>query len=159
MMIAAHRAAVRAETLVSVAINAVVPAAIIRVLAAPPPVALLGDPPLLPGLLLGSGLATLLMTLVVTTLIRGRVRAGRVPPLTTVPAFARWLPATLAARAVVMAGVAVVVLVPLWAALVVGLDLLPLTANRLALFNFVFGASVGLTMTPPVVVRALADPR
>lgn len=158
-MIAAHRAAVRAETLVSIAINALVPAGIIRAIGVTPPVALLGPPGLLPGLLLGSGLATLLMTLVVTQLVRRRVAGARVPPLAraAVPAVARWLPQGAVLRGVAMALVAVAVLVPVWSLIVVAGRLLPFDATQLLAFNLVFGATVGLTMTPPVVLRALAD--
>ena len=155
-MIAAHRAAIRNETLISVAINALVPAGLIGAIGVTPPTAL---DALLPGLLLGSGLATLLMTLVVTHLVRGRTRRGPVPllALADAPTIVRALPRHVAGRAVSMALLAIFLLVPLWSLIVTLGRLLPFGTTGLFLFNVGFGASVGATMTPPVVIRALAD--
>jgi len=154
-----HRRAVRNETIVSVAINALAPTAIIWTAGVAPPETMTGHQPLIEPLIMASGLATLLMTIIVTHLIRGRVRAGKVPPLdrANVPAFARWLPRPLALRAPVMALCAIAILAPLGGAVSAALGILPLGVDGFVLFNLLFGTLVGLTMTPPVILRALAD--
>jgi hypothetical protein len=156
-----QRAAIRNETAISVAINAIGPTAIIWLAGVAPPATLAGADGLLGGMAKGSGIATLLMTAIVTTLIRGRVRAR--PALAVagadLPAPVRLLPTNVILRAVMMGVVAAVLLVPVGAAAAALFDLLPLNRSGFAVFNVVFGTVVGLTMTPPVVLRALADRR
>lgn len=160
-MTPAHATMVRVETGISTAINAIVPTAIIWAIGVPPPLTLFGtNDGIVRGVILGTGVATLLMTLVVTLLVRGRVRKRRVAPLpvAALPPLARGLPRALALRAPVLALAAAAILAPLWLAVVVVLDLLPMTRTGLALFNVALGTSVGLAMTPWVVLRAFADP-
>lgn len=159
MIEAGHRAAVRTETLVSIAINALVPTAIIRAVGLAPPRALGGGEGLVQAMAKASGLATLLMTVAITLLVRARVRAGSVPALAhaDLPAPLRLLPGALPLRAPAMALVAVVVLVPLGALAATLLSILPLDTGGFVGFNLAYGSLVGLTMTPAVVLRALAD--
>lgn len=156
----AHWAAVRNETIISVAINALIPTAIIWVVALTPPARFDGDDGLWSAMTKASGLATLLMTFIVTMLVRGRVRAGVVPSLAqqNLPLPLRLLPSVAVLRAVITGIVAVVVLVPIGTLAAQVLGLLPLTIGGFVVFNLVFGTLVGLTMTPLVVLRALADP-
>ena len=154
-----QRNTVRNETLVSVVLNALVPAAIIRFVALPGPLALAGDDGLWSAMLKGAGLATFMMTLVVTLIVRARVRKGGVAALAAVdlPAVVRLLPRFVLLRAAMMAVVAVIVLVPIGTAAASAAHILPLGLDGFALFNIAFGALSGLTMTPAVVLRALAD--
>ena len=159
-MTPAHATMVRLETIVSTAINAIVPTAIIAALGVAPPATLFGDDDgLIRGLVPGTGVATLLMTLVVTALVRARMRRGIVPPVApaSLPGLAAMLPRSLILRAVVMALAAVVVLVPFWCAAVTILSLLPLDRTEQIVFNLALGVSVGVAMTPWVVLRAFGD--
>ena len=155
-----HRAAVRNETIISVAINALIPTAIIRAIGFAPPQQLWGLGQLLHAMTMASGLATLLMSAIVTLLVRGRVRRRPDLALTTtdLPRIVRLLPRQLPARAPVMGLTAIILLVPAGAALSTLLHILPLGVARFVVFNLVFGTVAGLTMTPAVVLRALADP-
>ncbi|HEX8483802.1 hypothetical protein [Sphingomonas sp.] len=161
-MIGAHqRAAIRNETMVSVAINAIVPTAIIWAAGVTPPAMLAGAQGLLAGMAKGSGIATLLMTAIVTLLIRKRVRAKPALALapSELPPLVRSLPGNVVARAIIMSLVAMILLVPAGAAVATVLGILPLDTAGFVIFNVLFGTIVGLTMTPMVVMRALADER
>jgi len=155
-----HRATVRTETMVSVAINALVPTAIIWAIGLTPPERLWGLGQLLHAMTMASGLATLVMSAVVTLLVRARVhkRPELALDMSDVPRIVRLLPRHLIARAPVMGLVAVALLVPVGAALSTLLHILPLGVQSFVIFNLLFGTLVGLTMTPAVVLRALADP-
>lgn len=156
-----HRQAVRTETIVSVAINAIAPAAIIWVVDASPPQTLTGEHGILGAMLPAAGLATLLMTLVLTNIVRVRVRKGALPALDW-PKGERgamaWIPQNLILRAVALALLALVLLVPTGLAVVAVIDILPLTKVGLLIFNLIYGAMVGLVMARFVVLPALADP-
>ena len=76
-----HRRVLRQETLVSMAINALLPSAIIWLLDVTPPQTLVGEQPLVAAMLPAAGMATLAMTLIVTLIIRARVRSGSLPAL------------------------------------------------------------------------------
>ena len=125
-----HRQAVRNETVVSMAINSLVPAAIIWFLDVSPPLALVGPQGILGSLLPAAGLATLLMTLVLTNIVRFRVRKNALPALYW-PKKERgamaWIPGNLILRAIALALLAVVLLVPTGLAAVAMIDILPLT--------------------------------
>lgn len=155
-----HWSAVRNETMVSVAINALIPTAIIWLVGLAPPERLDGETGLLQAMTKASGLATTLMTLVVTLLIRARVRSGAAPalPRASLPTIIRWLPGSVLLRAPVMGLIAVALLVPTGAAFAAAFSLLPLTIGGFVVFNLIYGTIVGLVMTPGVVLRALVDP-
>ena len=156
-----HRQAVRNETIVSVAINSLVPAAIIWFLDASPPQTLIGDAAIVGSMLPAAGLATLLMTLVLTNIVRFRVRKGALPALDW-PAAERgamaWIPKPLILRAIALALLALLLLVPAGLGVVALIDILPLTKAGFLIFNLVYGAMVGLVMARFVVLPALADP-
>lgn len=149
---------VRTETAVSVAINALVPAGIIWLIGIPGPEALGGATGLIQGMLKAAGLATLLMTLALTTILRARLRRGTLPRTPEVSGPGRFLPARLLPRAIVLALTAIVLLVPVGTIAAVAFGILPLTQVGLLIFNLLFGTLIGLTMAPPLVRRALADP-
>ncbi|WP_425228941.1 hypothetical protein [Sphingomonas sp.] len=149
--------AVRIETCVSIAINALIPAGIIWLVGIPGPEALGGATGLVQGMLKAAGLATLLMTLVLTAILRARLRKGGLPRTPAVTGPGRFLPARLLPRAIVLALAAIALLVPLGTLAALALHILPLTRVGLLIFNIAFGAMVGLTMAPPLVRRALAD--
>ena len=156
----AHSAALRQETAVSVAINALLPAAVIWLLDVTPPKSLLGPHPILAAIVPASGLATFVMTVVLTSIVRARVAGGRLPALIW-PAndrgLYRFIPSNLALRGMFLALIAIVCLVPPALVLVAVADILPLTKPGALAFNIAFGAVVGLAMTRFVVLPALAD--
>ncbi len=156
-----HRQAVRNETVVSIAINSLIPAAIIWFLEASPPQTLTGENGILGSMLPAAGLATLLMTLVLTNIVRFRVRKGELPALNWPKAergAMAWIPGNLILRAVALALLALVLLVPAGLLVVAVIDILPLTKVGFLTFNLIYGAIVGLVMARFVVLPALADP-
>ncbi len=156
-----HRRAVRTETVVSVAINSLVPAAIIWVLDVSPPLTLFGEHGILGSMLPAAGLATLLMTLVLTNIVRVRVRKGSLPALDW-PKSERgamaWIPDNLILRAIALAILALFLLVPSGLVVIALTNVLPLTKVGFLVFNLIYGAMVGLVMARFVVLPALADP-
>ena len=147
---------------VSTAINALVPAAIICLLDVAPPQSSLGANSILTAIVPASGLATFFMTIVLTFIIRMRVAKGGVPVLLwprSERGGYRFIPQNLLLRAAVLGLTAVILLVPITLALVSVLGILPLTKIGALIFNIVFGAFVGLAMTRFVVLPALADQR
>lgn len=157
---AAHKAALRQEVAVSTAINALVPAAIIWLLDVSPPQRLIGPDTILGALVPASGLATLVMTLVLTAIVRARVAKGTVPALAwprSERGIYRLVPHSLPLRALALALLAIVLLVPVGWAVVAVTGILPLTKLGALAFNIAFGAAVGLVMTRFVVLPALAD--
>lgn len=157
---AAHGAMLNGEIAISTAINALVPAALIWFLDVTPPQRLVGPDDLMRAIVPASGLATFIMTLVLTPVIRARVARGAVPPLAWPPVERRWyrlIPRNLALRALSLALLAILLLVPVTSAFVAFAGLLPLTKIGALIFNVVFGALVGLVMTRFVVLPALAD--
>ena len=155
-----HRRIVRQETIVSVVINALVPAGIIWFLDAAPPGSLFGNHPLLAAILPAAGLATFMMTMILTTLIRLRVRKGVLPRLdwpTVERGMMRLIPANLVLRAGVLAVLAILLLVPTALLVIRVLGVLPFTKVEFLYFNLVFGAIVGLIMARFVVLHALSD--
>ena len=71
----------------------------------------------------------------------------------------RWLPQNLVLRAAVLAVIAWLLLVPAGLIFVALLAILPMTRTTMLLFNLLFGAVIGIVMTRPVVLAALADGR
>jgi hypothetical protein len=158
-------AMVRNETVANTVITVVLAAAITWALfhgqstipaLAPPPGGIFG-------LLPGTFNFTLLVTIVLTLVIRGRVRrggVGRWPTGRAVPL--RWLPANVVLRGLVLAAVVTLVLVPATFLLVragIGAGVLPYEwsfAGMLLLFCAYFGL-LALWVTPVIVRRALAD--
>ena len=156
-----HRRAVRNETVVSIAINSLIPAAIIWFLDVSPPQTLTGQTGILGSMLPAAGLATLLMTLVLTNIVRFRVRKGALPALDWPKAergMMAWIPTNLILRAIALALLALVLLVPAGMLVVNVIGILPLTKVGFLIFNLIYGAVVGLVMARFVVLPALADP-
>jgi hypothetical protein len=156
-----HRRAIRIETAISTAINSLVPAAIIWFVQLPPPDSLVGVNGIVGPMTKASGLATFLMTLVLTTIVRMRVRKGGLPKLIWPRAergVLRWLPDSLLLRAIVMGLLAVVLTVPAGLAIVALVGVIPLDRVGFLIFNLLFGAAVGIVMTRFVMLPALADP-
>jgi hypothetical protein len=156
-----HRLAVRNETFVSIAINSLVPSAIIWIVGATPPRTLLGPDPLIGSMVPAAGLATFAMTLILTQIVRARVRAGALPGLDW-PAqergLMRYLPNNLLLRAIALGLLALVLLVPSGLIVMALLDVLPMSRVEFLIFNLIYGALVGLVMARFVVLPALADP-
>ena len=69
-----------------------------------------------------------------------------------------WIPANLILRAVALALLALILLVPAGLLVVALTNILPLTKVGFLFFNLLYGAAVGLVMARFVVLPALADP-
>ncbi len=156
-----HRQAVRVETVVSAAINSLLPAATIWFVGASPPLTLTGEHGIIGSMLPAAGLATFVMTLVLTNIVRFRVRSRALPALDW-PAAERgamaWIPRNLLLRALALGLLAIILLVPTGLAAIALVDVLPLTRVGFLIFNLVYGAIVGAVMARFVVLPALADP-
>jgi hypothetical protein len=104
-------------------------------------------------------LLPLLTCLIVTRLAHGRVRAGRLAPLTWTRAshpLLRWLPRGTFRRGLVLALVCTVALAPLF---LIGLGALGVTSLSLSQFVVLkasFAAAAGVLVTPVVTLAALA---
>lgn len=156
----AHARALGQETVVSTCINAFLPAAIIWFLNVTPPQVLVGPNDILAALVPGAGAATFAMTLILTMIVRTRVIKGAVPVFDWPRAergLYRFIPQNLLLRALVLAVMAIVIMVPLGLAVTALSGLLPLTKVGALIFNIIYGAAVGLLMTRFVVLPALAD--
>ena len=156
-----HRLAVRNETIVSVAINSIVPAAIIWFVGASPPLTVVGEAGIAGSMLPAAGLATVMMTLVLTYIVRMRVRKGALPALDwpiNERGMMAWIPQNLILRAFALGLLAVILLVPTGLCVVAMIDILPLSRVGFLVFNLIYGAIVGLVMARFVVLPALADP-
>lgn len=103
---------------------------------------------------------TLVLTIALTLITRGRLRKGKLP----LPAWRRSdlgvigrLPACIALRAPVLALCMTLALVPLSALLLVlaGVDSMRFT--NFFLFKLAYGAAFALLVTPIILLRALAD--
>ena len=148
------------ETVISVAFNAVVPAGIIWLIGVAPPQSLFGPDSILPPLVMGAGIATFGMTLVLTTIIRARVVSGGLPAFDWPRAergWYRWIPQKILLRGLALAILAIIVLVPAGLAVAAMTGILPLTEIGALAFNVVYGTCMGLLITRFVVLPALAD--
>jgi predicted acyl esterase len=155
-----HREVVRKETLASIVISGAIPTAALWILNVPPPQSLWGEDSVLLALVMGVFAPTLLMTLILTLVVRSRVQLGRLPRLEWAGEYGglpQRLPKALLPRAVLLAVLAVLLLVPPGLLLLGGLKVLPMSRSSFVFFNLVVGALVGLVMTRFVVLAALAE--
>lgn len=157
---ARHDAVVRTQTLVSVAVYAFIPTALLWLFRVPGPATVFGERSLIGPALAPALLGTFMMTIGLTLMIRAQVRRATMPALVWAAAdrdAARRLPRSLLARAAVLALGATVVFVPAALALVGVAGVLPLSREGFAVFNIVYGACIGAVVTRYVVLAALAD--
>lgn len=104
---------------------------------------------------------TLMSTFAITLVTRARARQGLTPALS--PTSTRWsmpwLPRNVIARALLLAILATLILVPLGigAFLVLGIE--SSTFVPLLVFKMIFGAALALLVSPIIVLRALLDGR
>ena len=155
-----HRAVVRSETIVSTAIYALVPSVVLWCVGAPPPQAMFGQQGITTPLLLAAGVGTFMMTLVLTSIVRLRVRKGSLPSLhwpRVERGAMRYLPSFLLARAFVLAVISVAIFVPMGIAAVGLASIVPLTSTGFFVLNSIYGAAIGAVMTRFVVLAAMAD--
>jgi hypothetical protein len=99
--------------------------------------------------------------LLTTTAIRADIRSGSLPPLTGLRSAHRWLaalPFPRRRRGAVVGAMAVVVLAPplVLALLVSGLG--DLDEGQFVLWQTVFAVLLGILVTPPIALCAMADP-
>ena len=149
------------EMVVSTLLNAFGPAGIIFALNLTPPERLIGPNDVIAALVHAAGLATFAMTLILTYIVRKRVAAGTLPIFDwpqSQRGLYRYVPRHLILRALVLAVVAIILLVPFGLGITALLNIAPLSKLGFLLFNVAFGAVIGLVMTHFIVLCALADP-
>ena len=145
----------RRELMVGLVINTVIIPTIIWLTRAPAPVAT-GD--LIADSLKATGFAVLFMTIGVTFSMRMRGRKGVIPKLVR-SGHARLasVPRALLARALIFAVIAIVLLAPCRAAVVLLLDLLPMQPMTFVLINVLYGAVINYVVGPFIVRAAMND--
>lgn len=156
----AHAKTLRQEMVVSLLFNAVIIPLILWLLGAPAPQTLFGPGTVLAALVPGAAAATFMMTIVVTTIVRARVSKGSLPAYDwphSEQGMYRFVPENLLLRAMMLAGVAAITLVPTWLVAVAASGLLPFTKIEAAALNVLYGITVSLLMTRAIVLSALAD--
>lgn len=153
-----HRRYIRTETLINTTVNTAISAVFVwvafRGLTSIP---LWGNPGLAFDLLPTCVAITLFSTLVLTLLTRARLKRGRVQPLTPARGPAAWLPANIVLRALTAAFVVTAIAAPLSIAVLkfVGAD--GASFGQVLVFKIVYGAALSLLISPPLLMRALAD--
>jgi len=96
-----------------------------------------------------------------TTAIRADIRSGSLSPLTGLRATHRWLaalPLPRWRRGAVVGALAVIVLAPPLVLALVALGAGDLDEGQFVLYQTVFAVLLGIVVTPPIAVCAMADP-
>ncbi len=158
----AHATTLRQETVVSLIFNAAIIPLILWLTGVAPPQTLLGPSSIFAALIPGAAAATLMMTIIVTLVVRARVAKGSLPAFDwprTERGLYRFVPANILLRAIVLALMAAAILVPVGFVAVALSGLLPFTQSEANMFNIIYGIAVALLMTRFVVLTALADQR
>lgn len=151
---------IRREAVVGAIVNSLVAVIVVWALyRGRAPVPVLGTDGGAFGIIPGTFMLTLLMTIGLTMAVRGRVKAGAVSRIE------RWqagvgarLPANVVLRAVTLAGSAWVCCVPVTLALLATAGPAAWSFAAVMAFNVVYFALLSLLVVPVMVRRALADP-
>jgi hypothetical protein len=157
----AHRAMVRKETLIGVVLNIVVATIIVGLLYwGEEPIPVLGTSGGAFGIVGGTFMFTLGMTIGLTLTVRGRLRKGLLPrlPLSALPAFSQRLPQPLFVRGLALAVGAWILAVPVTWFLLGALAPTHWSFFATLAFNIVYFVTMCLIIVPYVVWRALSDP-
>lgn len=153
-----HRRYIRKETLINTVVNTVISALFVwvafRGLSAIP---LWGNPGLALDLVPTCVAITLVSAMVLTLTTRVRLKRGRVAPLTPARGPGAWLPATVVVRALTAAAIVTIIAVPLSVGVLklVGAD--GASFNQVLVFKILYGAALSALISPPLLMRALAD--
>lgn len=106
-------------------------------------------------------LLPLITCVLTTTAIRADIRSGSLPPLTELRSAHRWLaslPFPRWRRGAVVGALAVVMLAPPLILVLVAADFGDLDAGQFVLCQTVFAVLLGVVVTPPIALCAMADP-
>jgi hypothetical protein len=106
-------------------------------------------------------LLPLITCVLTTTAIRADIRSGSLPPLTGLRSAHRWLaslPFPRWRRGAVVGALAVVVLAPPLVLVLVAAGLGDLNEGQFVLYQTVFAVLLGVMVTPPIALCAMADP-
>lgn len=155
---AAQRRYVRTETIVSIVLNAAVSALFVWIVfRGQDVIPLWGAQGLVVDLIPTCFAITLMSTIAMTLLTRVRLKRNRVERVSTTTGIARFLPRALPLRAFAFALAVTVIAVPLSAAALalVGFD--GRAYNTVLAFKIAYGAVLAVLISPPILVRALAD--
>jgi hypothetical protein len=106
-------------------------------------------------------LLPLITCVLTTTAIRADIRSGSLPPLTELRSAHSWLaslPFPRWRRGVVVGALAVVMLAPPLVLVLVAADLGDLSEGQFVLCQAGFAVLLGVLVTPPIALCAMADP-
>lgn len=106
-------------------------------------------------------LLPLITCVLTTTAIRADIRSGSLPPLTELRSAHRWLtalPFPRWRRGAVVGALVVIALAPPLVLVLVASGLGDLGEGQFVLYQTVFAVLLGIVVTPPIAVCAMADP-
>lgn len=160
-LVPAHRRNLQTETLVSVVINTAISGGFAwGLFQGQAWIPLWGGKGIVVDLVPTVFMITLVLTIALTLITRGRLRQDKLPR----PAWSRTdlgfigrLPDALPLRAPALAAVMTIVLVPVSAALLLLTGVAGMKFATFLIFKLVYGAAFALVVTPIILLRALAD--
>ena len=146
------------EILVGVLFNGFVFPYLIWLVNLPPPASMAGADGVVASLTKATIFAVGLMTIILTLVWRGKAAKGTVPSVgTEVLGWSRFIPRSIAGRALVFVLLALVTLTPIGVAVCFWFELYPMTKLSFAAFNVCFGTLIGTVVTPFVTLAAMAE--
>ena len=152
----------KTEIAISTVINAVIIPVLLWLAPIPPPLELWGANGVAASLVKGTIIPVLLMSTLITFLLRKRVTKMNLAPLDRSATPFAWLgglPSLPPLRAVIFVLAALVTVMPVSLAVAGALKTYPMTEPSFFLFNVVYGVVIALMVTPFVVLAVLHEPR
>jgi hypothetical protein len=151
-----HQKYVLVETIISAVINAVVSALFVWIVFHGLKNVVMWGPNGLAFDLVPTTFMITLMTCIALTLVtRKRMRKGIVPHLSGPRVFQ--LPKNAILRGLTMAVVATVLLVPATVGILIAANAAPMAYGHVMIYKIVYGALLGLVVTPVILINALKD--
>ena len=145
------------DTIVAIFVNAVVFPVGLRLAGLAPPQTMTGGQ----GALIDGTLATLcpivLMTILMTLVLRARFR--RQPPAYAALGWARAVPRQIVVRSLFLVATGLIVLLPLRLLAIRALGLLPMTSATHFILNMAYGCAIGLIFLPVIFLATAAERR
>ena len=145
------------ETLIAIFVNAIVFPVGLRTAGLVPPPTMTGPH----GALIDGVLATVcpivLMTIVMSLVLRARFRRRPVSPWTATSFPIAAVPRQIVARAIFLAGAGLLVLLPLRLLAIRLLGLLPMTGTSHFMLNGVYGCAIGAIFMPVILLATAAE--
>jgi hypothetical protein len=101
----------------------------------------------------------LITALILTPMVRRMQRRGLAPELRFVPWTRRafgWLPSRTLARGLALGGISIVLFTPLVVGPMAAMGIVSMTRTAVITFKAAYGAALGVIVTPPLVLCAIA---